>query len=220
MNNSLWTHKQKTVAVLVPTRDTVHSHFSFCLTQLVKTNQEAGIETLIFFDASTILLNQRINLANKAVEANAEYILWLDSDMMFPPTTLLRLLKHNKDIVACNYMKRAEPVKSVAYKNIKDWNSWLPLIEQDELETVEGVGMGCMLMKTKLFNELEPPYFYFKYDTKLGIWHGEDFELCKNLRKLGYSIFIDMSLSTQIKHVGLFSFGEKYPTNKQKIKTL
>ncbi len=103
--SSMWDSKQIKLSILVPTRDTVHSQFSYCLAQLYKTTSELGIETFLFYDSSTILLNQRERLLEQAKKVNSDYVLWIDSDMMFPSTTAVRLLEHNKDIVACNYTK-------------------------------------------------------------------------------------------------------------------
>ena len=83
---------------MVPTRDTVHSGFAFSLTQLIKTSENAGIETFLFFNSGSVLLSQRENLTKMSLEVESDYILWLDSDMTFPSTTLLRLLSHNKNI--------------------------------------------------------------------------------------------------------------------------
>ena len=49
-NSSMWDVKPIKLSILVPTRDTVHSHFAYCLTQLVRTTSEAGIDTYLFFD--------------------------------------------------------------------------------------------------------------------------------------------------------------------------
>ena len=132
-NSSIWNSKPIKLAILVPTRDTVHSQFAYCLAQLIKTTSEVGIDTYLFFDSSTILLNQREKLIENAKDIKCDYVLWLDSDMMFPSTTALRLLAHNKDVVACNYMKRSKPLKTVAYTDLRNWDSWLPLEPKDDL---------------------------------------------------------------------------------------
>jgi hypothetical protein len=88
------------------------------------------------YECITILLNQRETLIEKAKEVKSDYVLWLDSDMMFPDTTALRLLSHNKDIVSCNYMKRSKPMNTVAYTDVNDWDSWVPLRPQDEFRRV------------------------------------------------------------------------------------
>jgi len=206
-NSSLWDSKPTKLAVLVPTRDTVHSQFAYCLAQLIKTTSEAGIDTYLFFDSSTILLNKREKLIENAKDIKCDYVLWLDSDMMFPSTTALRLLAHNKDIVACNYMKRSKPLKTVAYTDLTNWDSWLPLEPKDDLIKVEGVGMGCMLMKTEIFNSLQKPYFEFTYKGDTQDWYGEDFMLLTKLRLNGFNVYIDTILSMDIKHLGIYAFG-------------
>jgi hypothetical protein len=206
-NSSIWDGKTCKLAILVPTRDMVHSHFSYCLAQLMKTTSEMGIDTYLFYDSSTILLNQREKLIEKAKEVRADYVLWLDSDMMFPSTTALRLLEHNKDIIACNYMKRTKGEKTVAYTDVSDWESWVPLDKVNGLVKVEGVGMGCMLMKTNVFAPLVKPYFEFTFKEDSQDWYGEDFNLLAKLRKLGYDVYIDTVLSKDIKHIGNYAFG-------------
>lgn len=205
-NSSLWSGGNKKLSILVPTRETVHTHFAFSLTQLVKTTSEV-IDTYLFFDSSTILLNQREKLIEEAKNINSDYVLWLDSDMVFPSTTALRLLEHNKDIVGCNYLKRTKPLKPVAYKNVGDWDSFLPLKVEEELMEVEGVGMGCLLMKTDIFNQIQKPYFEFTYNEQSNDWLGEDFNVLKKLREVGCKVYIDTLLSVEIKHLGLYAYG-------------
>lgn len=206
-SKSMWSGLQTKLSILVPTRDMVHSHFAYCLTQLIKTTTQNGIDTYLFFDSNTILLNQRNNLLKRSLEIKSDYVLWLDSDMMFPSTTALRLLNHNKEIVACNYMKRTNPQNTVAYKDITDWGSYVPLTPQEELITVQGVGMGCMLMKTSIFEKLDKPFFKFIYKEETDDWHGEDFDILIRLRNLGFEIYIDTLLSLDIKHLGNHAFG-------------
>lgn len=214
--NTIWEGIPTSVSILVPTRDTVYSHFSLSLGNLIKTTTQMGIDIHLFFDASTILINQRESLVDSAMEINSEWCLWLDSDMMFPPTTLLRLLSHDEDIVACNYMKRSPPFKSVAFVDSMDWESWIPIQHSEELVTVEAVGMGCVLMKTKIFRELKKPFFEYTYQKKTKDWIGEDFTLFKKLNNLGYEVKIDMNLSNDIHHIGTFAFGKNLSVNTQK----
>lgn len=208
-DHSIWTNKKVKLSILVPTRDMVHTNFAFSLTQLVKTTESHGIETYVFFDSSTILLNQRERLVKMAQEVNSDYVLWLDSDMSFPSTTAIRLLSHDKDIVGCNYLKRSKPVKPVAYLDTNDWDSYLPLDVEDGIVKVQAVGMGCILMKLDLFVDLSKPYFEFRYKEDTDDWYGEDFILFEKLKQNGSEVFIDTKLSKEIKHIGLYSFGLK-----------
>lgn len=214
--NTIWDGVSTSVSILVPTRDTVYSHFSYSLGNLIKTTTQMGINTHLFFDASTILINQREHLIEQAIKVKSDWVLWLDSDMMFPSTTLLRLLSHNEDVVACNYMKRSHPFKSVSFIDTNDWESWVPLKSQDELVTVEATGMGCLLMKTSLFQDLHKPYFEYTYQSITKDWIGEDFTLFKKLKKIGVQPKIDMNLSNEIYHIGTFAYGKNLLENTQK----
>jgi len=214
--NTIWDGASTSVSILVPTRDTVYSHFACSLTNLVKTSVQMGIDVNIFFNASTILINQREQLIDQATQIKSEWVLWLDSDMVFPSTTLLRLLSHNQNIVACNYMKRSHPFKTVAFTDIKNWESWVPLQTQDELMTVEAIGMGCVLMKTSLFSQLPKPFFEYTYDNETKDWVGEDFTLFKKFNNLGYEVKVDTNLSNEIYHIGSYAFGKNAPANIEK----
>jgi hypothetical protein len=216
--NTIWDGVPTSVSILVPTRDTVYSHFSYSLGNLIKTTTQMGINVHLFFDASTILINQRERLIQQAIEVKSEWALWLDSDMMFPSTTLLRLLAHNQDIVACNYMKRSHPFKSVTFMDTNDWESWVPIQSEDKLLTAEATGMGCLLMRTSVFQKLNKPYFEYTYEPKTKDWMGEDFTLFKKLNGLGHQLKIDMNLSNEIYHIGTFAYGKSLDANTQKKK--
>lgn len=214
---SMWKGRPSKIAILVPCRDQVHTVFSSSLTELVKTMTILGHDVHVIYDMSTILLNQRERLAQQAVDINADYMLWLDSDMMFPSTTALRLMEHRVPIVAANYMKRSIPLSTVAYEKLSDWDSWLPLESEGELATVEGVGMGCMLIQTAILKSIPKPWFAFTYQEATQDWMGEDFYFQGLLREAGYPIKIDMNLSRQIRHIGNWAFGPSIGTNDAQI---
>lgn len=212
---TIWKTRPTKLAILVPCRETLYTLFASSLNEMIKTCVMAGIDTHVIYDSSTILLNQRENLAKQALEINADYMLWLDSDMMFPSTTAMRLMSHDKDIVAANYMKRSSPLTTVAYPERGKWDEWLPLENQEELEEVEGIGMGCILMKTHVLKDIERPWFAFEYKDES--WHGEDFYFQSKLREAGYKLWVDMNISRQIRHVGQWAFGPSIGTNDEQI---
>jgi hypothetical protein len=206
-SSSKWSTKKGKLAVCIPTRDTLHSAHALSLAELVKFNTMNDIDTHVFMDASTILLTQRERLATMAIDLGAEYMLWLDSDMVFPATTAVRLLAHNEDIVCANYVRRQFPCKGVAYETIGDWENPLPFDVQDELATVEGIGMGCVLMKTEIFTQLTKPWFEFGWSPESNDFLGEDMILWQKIAALGYSIKVDTALSQEMRHLGTYAFG-------------
>ena len=204
---SKWSLKKNKLAVLVPCRDMLHAGFSKCLVELVKLNTMNGLDTHVVYDASTVLLTQRARLAAEAQAIGAEYMLWLDSDMIFPATTALRLLAHNEPVVACNYIRRQLPAKGVAYETIGDWENPLPFEPQDDLVPVEGIGMGCMLVKTSILQEIPKPWFEFHWTEESNDYLGEDMDFCMKMADAGYTVKIDTNLSMEMRHLGTWAFG-------------
>ena len=206
-SSSNWSNKINKLAVLIPCKDTLHSAHALSLAEMVKFNTMNDLDTHIFMDASTILLTQRQRLATEAVESGADYMLWLDSDMVFPATTAARLLSHNEPVVAANYVRRQLPAKGVAYQSIGDWEDPLPFEVYDDLVEVEGIGMGCMLIKTSIFEELSKPWFDFQWSPASNDFLGEDMYLCQKISAAGYTIKVDSLLSQEMRHLGTYGFG-------------
>ncbi len=206
-SSSKWSNKIEKLAVLVPCRDTLHSAHALSLAEMVKFNTMNDLDTHVFMDASTILLTQRERLATEAINVGAEYMLWIDSDMAFPATTAVRLLAHNEPVVAANYVRRQFPCKGVAYETIGDWENPLPFEVYDDLVEVEGIGMGCMLIKTSIFEEMSKPWFEFQWTPESNDFLGEDMYLCQKIAAAGYSIKVDTQLSQDLRHLGTYGFG-------------
>lgn len=205
-SSTRWSTKKSKLAVCIPTKDLLHAPHALSLVELVKFNTMSDIDTHVFMNASTVLLTQREHLAQQAIDLDAEYILWLDSDMVFPATTAARLMSHNENCIAANYVKRQFPLKGVAYKKIGNWENPLSFNISNELETVEGVGMGCMLMKTEIFKNIPKPWFEFTFSPDSNDFLGEDMNLCKKINAIGVNIKIDTVLSREIKHLGTYGF--------------
>jgi len=157
------------VSICVPTRDMVHSAFAFDLAKLIQHSSIMGIEVLPHFCMGTLIVNQREQLADMAGDAMASHVLWLDSDMMFPPDTLHRLLSHGKPIVAANYVTRQYPHKTVAYRSVGDWKSYVTHDgDNEELIEVEAMGMGCMLVTMEVIDRMKRPRFQTTYTESSG----------------------------------------------------
>jgi uncharacterized protein YacL (UPF0231 family) len=206
-SSSQWSLKKSKLAVLVPCRDMLHSAFAMCLVELVKLNTMNNIDTHVVMDASTVLLTQRARLAQEAQKIGAEYMLWLDSDMVFPATTAMRLMSHKESVVAANYVRRQLPAKGVAYEKIGDWINPLPFESRDELVPVEGIGMGCMLVKTSILKEISKPWFEFHWTEESNDHLGEDMDFCMKMKKAGYTVKVDTNLSMELRHMGTWAFG-------------
>lgn len=193
------------VCIAVPTKDTLYSHFAYCLQDLVKYNTLAGIDTFVEFNMGTLVGNQREKLATTAMENNATHILWLDSDMMFPKNVCEVLLSHDLPFVACNYSTRALPLRSVSYTEMYNWDSGIQS-DSTGLLSVSGTGLGCALTDIEMFENIYKPWFPITYTKSTDDYLGEDMNFCMKVLDAKYPIFVDADLSKQVFHLGTTAF--------------
>ena len=178
----------KKILIAVPCMDMVHATFAQSLASLNKVGQCA-----VAFNACSLIYDSRNKLAAKAMKDEFDYVLWLDSDMVFSPDILEKLVADDKDIVSGLYFRRSHPYSPVIYKDseLKDgrlvWSDYTDY-PKEELFKVAGAGFGCVLMKTDVI---------FDMAGKFGDWFtplyssGEDLAFCYRARELGYEIWCD-----------------------------
>ena len=136
----------------------------------------------------------------------ADYVLFLDSDMKFKKDTLMKLMKHDLPIVAANYSTKEIAPIPLAEKRCDD-GKYMRVHTSNEssgLEEVAQVGMGIMLIKTKVFEIMSEPWFPMTYDGKEIV--GEDIYFCRKALENGIPIFIDHDVSKGVSHVGNFEY--------------
>lgn len=192
----------KELAICVPVRNEVSTPFALSLALLSARLERVGVDFTILFVNGSMLPSQRQTLAEQSSQI-AEYTLWIDSDMQVPDDIYERLRAHNKDVVACTYSTRTEPCHTVAFTD-------LSTLEVQRLEThdggtyeVEAVGMGCMLMKNTVLDNLPKPWFSFGYHVNIDQFTGEDVFFCELLREFDYKIYVDTDISKAVYHYGI-----------------
>ena len=200
------------IAILIPARGQMEVATAFDLVAMcaytIKTTKH---DIDLFTSAGTLIFDQRNNLVKTALEVKADYLLFVDADMRFPKDTLLKLMAHDKDIIGVNATTRSEPVKPTA-KNIhinEDGSvDWMPIYSNamSGIEKADGIGCGVMLIKRKVIEGMEEPYFYFEQlpGNKL---LGEDIYFCVKAKDAGFETWVDHDLSKQIKHIGQYVYG-------------
>lgn len=196
--------KNAKVAICVPVRDNVTALFANSLAMLTKKCGETQQNISIHMVMGSEVAMQRQQLVVEALETSCTHILWLDSDMVFPTNTLQVLLSHDKDIVACNYSTRVQPHKPVAFRSSNDLDARLG--ESDGLTKIFAVGMGCMLVKRHVYENMEKPYFSITWNKDYTNLVGEDIYFCTKAHESGYDIYLDGSLSKNIGHIGTKTF--------------
>jgi len=208
------------VMVVVPAHDHGPMYFAYDLAQMMTFTtanlmggKDAPIANLgLAFCTNTYIHSARQALANTVIENNADIVLWLDSDMRFPPDTLARLLERDEDIVGINYSGRSVPVDFVAIKTMVPAEKCITSPEATGLEEVEAIGFGAVLMRTSVLRTLHDPtgekgpWFSFRWRPEIKSMVGEDVYFCEVVREAGHKIYVDHDLSKECAHIGTLEY--------------
>ena len=194
----------------VPCMDQVSALFAHSLATLNKVG-ECSVGIMV----GSLIYSARNDFAKAAIQNHYDALMFFDSDMTFPEDTLEKMVKHiedGKDIVSGLYFKRRPPFSPVLYKKLgynKETDEtyfedllWLP--ESEEPFEVEGCGMGCCIISTKVLADV-----MLNCHTWFDPVHnfGEDLAFCCRARDLGYKIWCDPSISCG--HVGQLTVTEE-----------
>jgi len=135
-----------------------------------------------------------------------DYIMWIDSDILFTPENFFSLLEHDKDIVSGLYMMADNQHYAVSEnwsddKKIQngdfDFVTREKLAEKDGLFKVAYSGLGWMLVKKGVFESLEYPWFRPMWteitdgDKIIKDFAGEDATFCKMVAEKGFDVWVD-----------------------------
>src|SRR5687767_6183931 len=74
------------------------------------------LQVEIFSVSSSDLPASRTRLLQHAIQWQAQHLLWLDTDHVFPPDSLLRLLRHGLPVVGVNQARRTDPTGPVTMR--------------------------------------------------------------------------------------------------------
>jgi hypothetical protein len=201
----------RSVAILVPARDTVMTSFAYDLARAMSFHTATTDDRVMLYTShGTLIASQRMELARQALEEKADYLLWLDSDMRFPRETIGHLMLRDKPIVAANYATRRMPVKPVAMMdNDGEIGRVYTAPDSEGLQPVDYIGMGVMMVKREVFEKVEAPWFAIPYSTIGQHYIGEDVFFCRKAREAGYEVLVDHDLSHQVKHIGTFEYSHE-----------
>ncbi len=187
------------VALCIPSGDTWKALTAFHLMSLGAYT--APSTTLMPINVRTQdTAESRNQMTAAALEEGADWLLWIDADMVFPPDGLIRLLAHDKDIVGADYRRRAPPYPRIG-KLVDAHAPDRGLVE------VSMLGLGFMLIRANVLRRMERPWFLRMWllehatpDNPSG-FSTEDGYFCGHARYLGYQVWADMDLSREVGHI-------------------
>jgi len=203
----------KTVLLGLMSNGRWEADFGLCLTQLcvwtVVNADRLDLDFQIFHRRGTSLSELRHGCADKALDCGAQYLLFIDTDQTFPQDLIPRLLKHDKQIVACNIPVKRTPSVPTARLYEKGNHKGKILYstpDSPELQRVWRVGTGIMLINTKVFHGLPRPWFPVTWSEENEAYTGEDWGFCQLVERYDYPIYVDHKTSLEIGHIGQYKY--------------
>lgn len=139
-------------------------------------------------------------IVDSAQKIKATHIWFLDDDMVLLPDMFRSMYEAGKDIVTAIAYGRMSPFNPCIYELQKDNKYASMIVSEKGLLEVDGCGMACCLIKTKVFDKLKKPYYYFGKNKHTGKRLGEDLNFCYDIKKEGVKIYADTHL--KIGHLG------------------
>ena len=175
---------------------------------LMNLNQQ-GYYVNIQLLKSSILYISREYLVRAALQAQADYIMFLDSDQIIESNTLVKManyLDNGEDIVTTLIFRKDYPFEPCIFSHQKELpNGQISLtyydVDNQDLTKpfyVESCGFGCIMMKTEIFKNIPQPWFLPRPYT------GEDITFMWEVRKNGYKVLCDPTI--EIGHVGFKNY--------------
>lgn len=199
--------------ITIPCMDTMPVGFVQSLLWL-----EKGQDSSVLFKPNSLVYDSRNLISLTAIENNFDCVLWLDSDMMFQPDTLKRLLNDYENnecsMVTGLYFKRngtglpviydeLEPPETDAdgkpVRHIHEFTDY----PRNDIFPVRGCGFGCVLTPVYLLKEV-----WSKFGPAFNPypWAGEDISFCHRVNQLGHTILCDSNISCG--HIGTYVYTE------------
>ena len=206
------------ILIAVPCMDQVPALFAQSLATLSKDIE--GAECTLAMQMGSLIYTSRNNLALKAIQMEADYVFWMDSDMTFQPDTLVRMMKtlqdNRLDILTGLYFRRVPPYTPVLFDKLDIKHdsicSWTEFHEiPDGLFEVGGCGFGCVLMNAGVFLDVQSKHGNMFAPIAN---NGEDIAFCWRARDCGYKIYCDPSIICG--HVGKIIVDDKFYQNFRK----
>lgn len=131
-----------------------------------------------------------------------DYLFSVDSDIVLPNDSLIKLLSHDKDVVSGMYIQRIENTHNLELYDfdgtrlkIKDL-----LSNKDTLIKIGSCGFGCVLVKKEVLKFVGYPQFVYQSAIDHKDTKSEDTYFCTKAKEHGYGIWVDTSI--RCKHVG------------------
>jgi FkbM family methyltransferase len=197
--------KTKRILIAIPTNKNIEAVTFKSIYDLIVP---PGYETTFQFFWGYQVDQVRNLIAHWTVNGGYDYLFAVDSDISFPPDTLLKLLSHDKDLVCGVYIQRI-PGKHTIEVMRRNANGGITHVDWAEIKDqglvpIDGCGFGCALVKADMLRTMEYPQFLYKSAIDHANTISEDVYFCMKAAEKGYKLWCDTSVICD--HTGSWTF--------------
>ena len=180
------------ITVGIPSYDHIKTE---CVISHLQLQALSELPLQFFLNQSLYIDYNRNQLVDVALTNGSTHLMFIDSDIQFPPDGIGRLLAHDKDIVGGYYNTRRgnNPVKVFG----EDGTLITPIMDGKMFQCAV-LPTGFMLIKLDALSKIPRPYFQTITHAQGTI--GEDVVFCKHATDAGIQIYCDPSIP--LGHVG------------------
>lgn len=196
-----------TVLVAIPTTGSIPNKVVASILDL-KT-MHPNIEFVL--DENSLVYDSRNSMLEQAIIGEYDYIMFIDSDIIFPAIAVNQLLVDKRDIVTGIYYERKGNHRPVIFRNVtlRDGETppsaeFITEFPEDKPFEIDACGMGFCLINIKAVLPVIKKY-KSPFEPYEGL--GEDLSFCYKCRQEGIKIYADPRFD--LKHIGIQAFGKE-----------
>lgn len=189
------------VVIGIPANGDMKVMTACCLVMATNLVRTVGHDLDLVYSPGPYTHWNREHLVQSALETDADYLMFIDTDVTFPPDGIARLIDDDKDIVGAMYnLKQPEPVTTIKMWN-EDRSEFRAVKDEPlpaELFQVAALPTGFMLIRLACLARMAFPYFPCEFGR------GEDVAFCLNAQEVGLEVWCDPTI--EVKHLGDYAY--------------
>lgn len=187
---------RKRVMISVLNQGSIRIEIVALLLHLTRKNE---FDIIIDFPCEKPISHNRNQTVKRFLESDADYLLFLDGDIV-PPQRVLDLMKYDFDVIgALCFAYKGTSINPLVLKRFRQKNGKIAyrtynFKDPHGVQEVDAIGTGCMLIARRVLEDVKAPFINY-YDRDGIRTIGLDLAFCEKAKKLGYKVWVDLDMN-------------------------
>ena len=166
------------------------------------------VKGVIYLVGDSLVTRARNKVVQRFLDTDGDYLLFIDSDIIFTQNDIIKLRNNNKKLCGGVYLKKKLPYSAVCNRLLG---------EEGDLHKMAEIGTGFMMIHRDIFTSISDKYpehyynnesdedkgqyyDYFRVGVVENRYLSEDYYFCWLARQCGYDVYLDPDIL--VKHEG------------------